>query len=64
MTATTNPTTIRTEVLVIGAGQAGLAAGYHLQRFGIDARIVEADARIGDVWRRRYDSLRLYSPAG
>ena len=64
MTATTNPTTIRTEVLVIGAGQAGLAAGYHLQRFGIDARIVEADARVGDVWRRRYDALKLYSPAG
>jgi len=64
MTATANPTTIRTDVLVIGAGQAGLAAGYHLQRLGIDYRIVEAAARIGDVWRRRYDSLKLYSPAG
>ena len=62
MTAT--PTTQRTDVLVIGAGQAGLAAGYHLQRLGIDARIVEADARVGDVWRRRYDSLSLYTPAG
>jgi putative flavoprotein involved in K+ transport len=65
MTATaTEPITIRTDVLVIGAGQAGLAAGYHLQRHGIDFRIVEADARIGDVWRRRYDSLLLYSLAG
>ena len=64
MTATANPTTIRTDVLVIGAGQAGLAAAYHLQRLGIDYRIVEADARVGDVWRRRYDSLKLYSPAG
>ena len=64
MTATTNPTTIRTDVLVIGAGQAGLAAGYHLDRQGIDFLIVEADPRIGDVWRRRYDSLKLYSPAG
>src|SRR5262245_42723589 len=63
-TTATEPTTIRTDVLVIGAGQAGLAAGYHLQRLGIDFRIVEADARIGDVWRRRYDSLLLYSPAG
>ncbi len=63
MTSTANETTIRTDVLVIGAGQAGLAAGYHLQRLGIAARIVEADARIGDVWRRRYDSLKLYSPA-
>jgi len=63
MTATTTPTTIRTDVLVIGGGQAGLAAGYHLQQRGIDYRIVEADARIGDVWRKRYDSLKLYSPA-
>jgi len=65
MTATTTePTTIRTDVLVIGGGQAGLAAGYHLKRRGIDFRIVEADAQIGDVWRRRYDSLLLYSLAG
>jgi putative flavoprotein involved in K+ transport len=63
MTATASPTTTRTDVLVIGGGQAGLAAGYHLQRHGIDYRIVEADARIGDVWRKRYDSLKLYSPA-
>jgi putative flavoprotein involved in K+ transport len=64
MTAIATPTTIRTDVLVIGGGQAGLAAGYHLQRAGIDYRIVEADALVGDVWRRRYDSLALYSPAG
>ena len=63
MTATTTPPTTRTDVLVIGGGQAGLAAGYHLQQRGIDYRIVEADARIGDVWRKRYDSLQLYSPA-
>ena len=54
----------RTDVLVIGAGQAGLSAGYHLQRQGIDYRIVEAEERVGDVWRRRYDSLLLYTPAG
>src|SRR5690349_25174274 len=53
----------RTEVLVVGAGQAGLAAGYHLAQRGIPFRILEADARVGDVWRRRYDGLRLYSPA-
>ena len=63
MTATATPTTQRTDVLIIGAGQAGLAAGYHLQRLGIAALIVEADDRVGDVWRRRYDSLKLYSPA-
>jgi putative flavoprotein involved in K+ transport len=49
--------------LVIGAGQAGLAAAYHLQRRGIRYRVLEASERIGDVWRTRYDSLRLYSPA-
>ena len=51
------------EVIVIGAGQSGLVAGYHLARRGIDFVILEADRRIGDVWRRRYESLKLYSPA-
>jgi putative flavoprotein involved in K+ transport len=53
----------RHEVVVIGAGQAGLAAGYHLGRRGIDFVILEAGPQVGDVWRDRYDSLRLYSPA-
>ena len=51
------------DVIVVGAGQSGLAAGYHLARHGIDFVILDADARVGDVWRRRYDSLVLYSPA-
>ena len=53
----------RHEVVVIGAGQAGLAAGYHLARRGVEFLILEASPRVGDVWRDRYDSLRLYSPA-
>ena len=53
----------RHEVVVIGAGQAGLAAGYHLARRGIEFVILEASPRVGDVWRDRYDSLLLYSPA-
>ena len=53
----------RHEVVVIGAGQAGLAAGYHLAQRRIDFVILEASPRVGDVWRDRYDSLRLYSPA-
>jgi putative flavoprotein involved in K+ transport len=57
------PASAQHEVVVIGAGQAGLAAGYHLARRGIDFKIVEASNRIGDVWRDRYDSLLLYSPA-
>ena len=51
------------EVVVVGAGQSGLACGYHLARRGIDFVILEADRHVGDAWRRRYDSLRLYSPA-
>jgi putative flavoprotein involved in K+ transport len=53
----------RHDVVVIGGGQAGLVAGYHLAQRGIDFVILEASPRIGDVWRNRYDSLLLYSPA-
>jgi putative flavoprotein involved in K+ transport len=51
------------DTVVIGAGQAGLAAGYHLAKRGLPFVILDADARIGDHWRDRYDSLKLYSPA-
>jgi putative flavoprotein involved in K+ transport len=53
----------RHEAIVIGAGQAGLAAAYHLANRGIDFVVLEANDRVGDNWRTRYDSLRLYSPA-
>src|SRR5262245_58245515 len=51
------------DTVIIGAGQAGLSAGYHLARRGLPFVIFDADARIGDHWRDRYDSLKLYSPA-
>lgn len=51
-----------TAVLVIGAGQAGLACGHHLQRAGIDFLIVDRLPRVGDSWRRRYTALRLFTP--
>jgi putative flavoprotein involved in K+ transport len=51
------------ETVVIGAGQAGLATGYHLARRGRPFVILDADARVGDQWRRRWDSLRLFTPA-
>jgi putative flavoprotein involved in K+ transport len=61
----TSPTTPeRIDTLIIGAGQAGLSAGYHLQRRGLPFLILDADERIGDHWRARWASLRLYSPAG
>jgi len=60
----TSPTTNEhTEVAVIGAGQAGLAVGVALQQRGIDPLILEAAPRVGDSWRARWDSLRLYNPA-
>jgi putative flavoprotein involved in K+ transport len=51
------------ETVIIGAGQAGLATGYHLQRRGRPFVIVEAGSRVGDNWRRQWDTLKLYSPA-
>jgi len=53
----------RLEVIVIGGGQAGLAAGYHLAKLGLDYFILDDGARVGDPWRRRWDSLRLFTPA-
>jgi putative flavoprotein involved in K+ transport len=51
------------ETVIIGGGQAGLSAGYHLAEQDRSFVILEANERIGDNWRRRFDSLRLYSPA-
>jgi putative flavoprotein involved in K+ transport len=53
----------RVETVVIGAGQAGLAAGYHLARRGREFVILDAGQRVGDNWRCHWDSLRLFSPA-
>src|SRR5437868_3245653 len=50
-------------VLIVGAGQSGLALGYHLKRRGLKALLVERNNRIGDSWCTRWDSLKLYSPA-
>ena len=51
--------TERIETVVVGAGQAGLAVAYHLKRRGLPFVVLEANARIGDTWRQRWDSLRL-----
>ena len=56
-------TTERVNTVVIGGGQAGLSVGYHLAKRGIPFVILDASARIGDVWRRRWDSLHLFTPA-
>jgi len=50
------------DTVVIGGGQAGLSMGYHLARKGVRFTILEANQRIGDSWRQRWDSLRLFTP--
>lgn len=53
----------RFDVIVVGAGQAGLSVGYHLARQRRSFIIVDANARVGDSWRHRWDSLRLFTPS-
>lgn len=50
------------ETIVVGAGQAGLAMGYWLQKRSLPFLILEAAPRLGTSWRSRYDSLVLFSP--
>ncbi|MGW7264927.1 ArsO family NAD(P)H-dependent flavin-containing monooxygenase [Streptomyces sp. NPDC054842] len=52
-----------TQVVVIGGGQAGLAAGYHLRRKKLDFVILDAQNAAGGAWRHTWDSLHLFSPA-
>lgn len=53
----------RYDTIVIGAGQAGLAVGYHLAKSDADFLILESAERLGDSWRRRWDSLRVFTSA-
>ncbi|HEX6403892.1 MAG TPA: FAD-dependent oxidoreductase [Pseudonocardiaceae bacterium] len=55
--------TERFETVVVGGGQTGLTVGYHLARRNQSFVILEANERIGDSWRQRWDSLRLFTPA-
>ena len=51
------------ETIVIGGGQAGLSVGYHLAQRNREFVILDENERVGDAWRRRWDSLRLFTPA-
>lgn len=51
------------QTVVIGAGQSGLSTGYFLARHGLPHVILEAHGRVGDSWRQRWDSLKLFTPA-
>jgi putative flavoprotein involved in K+ transport len=55
--------TERFDTVVIGGGQAGLVAGYELRKRGIGFVILDAGERVGQAWRDRWDSLRLFTPA-
>ncbi|MFU8875456.1 ArsO family NAD(P)H-dependent flavin-containing monooxygenase [Micromonospora sp. SL4-19] len=51
------------DVVVVGGGQAGLAAGYYLRRAGLDYVILDAQPQPGGAWQHYWHSLRLFSPA-
>ncbi|AWW31339.1 NAD(P)/FAD-dependent oxidoreductase [Echinicola strongylocentroti] len=52
-----------TEYVIIGAGQCGLAAGRYLQKAKKDFIILDQHLEVGDSWRNRYESLKLFTPA-
>ncbi|WP_154222959.1 flavin-containing monooxygenase [Marinicella rhabdoformis] len=49
------------DAIIVGGGQAGLAAAYHIKQAGLSCLVVEKHQRIGDNWRVRYDSLVLFA---
>jgi cation diffusion facilitator CzcD-associated flavoprotein CzcO len=52
------------DAVVIGAGQAGLSASYHLKRRGITHVVLDADAAPGGAWQHRWDSLSMHDVHG
>jgi putative flavoprotein involved in K+ transport len=63
MTGGGAPGSEHVDTVIIGGGQAGLSTGYHLARRGLPFVILDANERIGDAWRKRWDSLRVFTPA-
>lgn len=59
----TTTVTKKIQTVIIGAGQSGLSVGYYLKQRGMPFVILESNERVGDTWRNRWDSLRLFTPA-
>jgi len=59
----TDSVELTVDTVVIGAGQAGLAAAYYLQQRSANFVILDDRAAVGDVWAARFDALTLFSPA-
>ena len=55
--------TKRVQTIIVGGGQAGLSVGYHLAKRRLPFLILDANPHIGDAWRNRWDSLKLFTPA-
>jgi putative flavoprotein involved in K+ transport len=55
--------TTHIDTIVIGAGQAGLSTSHHLARRGLPHLVLDGNERVGDTWRNRWDSLKLFTPA-
>src|SRR5919197_5723465 len=51
------------ETVIIGGGQAGLAVAHHLGKLGRPCVVLDANERVGDSWRSRWESMRLFTPA-
>ncbi|GAA1914586.1 NAD(P)-binding domain-containing protein [Nocardioides lentus] len=52
------------DAVVVGAGQAGLSASYHLRRLGLSHVVLDADAAPGGAWQHRWDSLAMQDVHG
>lgn len=63
MNQTTDSSRAYWDIIVIGGGQSGLATGYYLKNNEEDFVILNAQERPGDSWRKRWNSLRLFTPS-
>lgn len=57
------PARDRLDVIIVGAGQAGLAMAWHLRQRGVRFLIVDSAPQVGHSWQTRWDSLRLFTSA-